>query len=132
MDTIEERLRTFFQSRPDGMVAVYLFGSVARGRARADSDVDVAVLYQVDPPRTLEGLPLDLEDDLARLLGRPADVVALNRAPVDLIHRVLRDGILILERDRAARIAFEVRSRNEYFDLLPVLQRYRRLASGRP
>jgi len=131
VETIEERLQTFFQSRPDGMAAVYLFGSVARGQARADSDVDVAVLYKADPPRTLEGLPLALEDDLERLLGRPVDVVALNRAPVDLVHRVLLDGILVLETDRPARIAFEVKSRNEYFDLLPVLHRYRHPGSGR-
>jgi len=46
---------------------------------------------------------------------------------VDLVHRVLRDSLLLAERDRSARIRFEVRSRNEYFDLLPFLRRYRRL-----
>ena len=34
--------------------------------------------------------------------------------------------MLILERDAEARIRFETRARNEYFDLLPHLQRYRR------
>ena len=52
--------------------------------------------------------------------------MVLNRAPADLVHRILRDGILMLERDRNARIAFEVQRRNEYFDLLPILKRYRR------
>jgi hypothetical protein len=32
---------------------------------------------------------------------------------------------LLLQPDPSARIAFEVRARNEYFDLLPFLQRYR-------
>jgi hypothetical protein len=45
------------------------------------------------------------------------------------VHRVLRDGVLLLDHDRSARIAFEVRSRNEYFDLLPILERYRRRVS---
>lgn len=54
------------------------------------------------------------------------DLVVLNAASPDLVHRVLRDGILLLERDRPARIAFEVRARNAYFDLQPVLARYRR------
>jgi hypothetical protein len=49
----------------------------------------------------------------------------MNEAPVDLVHRVLRDGILVCESDRNARVSFEVRSRNEYFDLLPYLRRYR-------
>jgi len=52
--------------------------------------------------------------------------VILNRADADLIHRVLRDGRLILDRDPGRRIAFEVRARSEYFDLLPFLRRYRR------
>jgi len=47
----------------------------------------------------------------------------------DLVHRILRDGILCLDRDRSARIRFEVKARGEYFDLLPYLQRYR--AGGR-
>jgi hypothetical protein len=54
------------------------------------------------------------------------DLLVLNRAPVDLIHRVLRDGILLHDRHPAARIRFEVKARNEYFDLLPYLRQYRR------
>jgi hypothetical protein len=39
--------------------------------------------------------------------------------------RVLRDGRLLVDRDPSARIAFEVRTRNEAFDLEPILARYR-------
>ena len=60
-------------------------------------------------------------------MGRPVEVVVLNTAPADLVHRVLRDGILVLDRDRPARIRFEVQSRNEYFDLAPLRRLYRRL-----
>ena len=59
------------------------------------------------------------------MLGLPVQLVALNRAPVDLVHRVLRDGKLIVDRDRGRRIRFEVKARNEFFDLQPVLARYR-------
>jgi hypothetical protein len=38
---------------------------------------------------------------------------------------VLRDGRLLIDRNRSARIAFEVRTRNEAFDLEPMLTRYR-------
>jgi uncharacterized protein len=55
----------------------------------------------------------------------------LNEAPADLVHRVLRDGQLIFEADRSARIRFEVRRRNEYFDLLPILTEYRRPRGAR-
>lgn len=125
-DEILARLRERLGPAPEGIVAVYLFGSVARGQARRSSDVDVGVLYEVTPPATLEGLGGELAAELERAIGRPVDLVVLNRAPADLIHRVLRDGILVVERDRARRIAFEVKARNEYFDLAPIRERYRR------
>ncbi|WP_295883553.1 nucleotidyltransferase domain-containing protein [uncultured Thiohalocapsa sp.] len=121
------RLTGALQREGADLCCAYLFGSAARGEDRPGSDVDVAVLFHDDPPRTLAGLHLDLADRLTGALGgRRVDLVVLNRAPVDLVHRVLRDGVLLLERDRSARIRFEVRARNEYFDLLPHLERYRR------
>jgi predicted nucleotidyltransferase len=115
----------YFVAHPGDVVAAYVFGSVARGTAREASDVDVAILLDHDPPRTLDGLCLGLQDDLTRTLGRPVDLV-LNRAPVDLVHRVLRDGVIVLDRDRPARLRFEVRARAEWLDLMPYLERYRR------
>lgn len=122
---VEHGLRTFFETEAPEVAAAYLFGSVARGRSRATSDVDVGVLLTRPPAATLADLPLDLETDLERRLGVPVQVVVLNRAPADLVHRVLRDGKLLVDRDPSARIAFEVRARNEFFDLKPVLDQYR-------
>lgn len=124
--TVEGILREFFAAQPVEIIAAYLFGSVARGTAGARSDVDAAVLYAAPPPATLEGLPLDLEGRIEQLVNRPAQVIVLNTAPVGLVHRVLRDGVLVLDRDPSARIRFEVRARNEFFDLQPILARYRR------
>ena len=123
----EEQLRDYFSARPRGSIAVYLFGSEGRGTARPGSDVDLAVLYADEPRGTLDSPNLTLEGDLERLLGRAVQVIVLNSAPVDLVHRVLRDGRLLCEANRSARIDFEVKARNEYFDLLPILRRYRRL-----
>jgi predicted nucleotidyltransferase len=126
--TIEQRLREFFEARAEaeGIAAAWLFGSVARGTARAGSDVDVGVLFREDPPRTLEGYRFDLEAELERLLRIPVQLVVMNRAPVDLTRRILRDGRLLVNQDPSRRIQFEVRTRNEYWDLEPYLRLYRR------
>lgn len=124
---VVRKLARFFAGRDaDDAAAVYLFGSVARGDDRPASDVDLGILYRRDPPSTLDGLPLKLEAEVERLLGRTTQIVALNTAPADLRARVLRDSVPILDRDPSLRIAFEMRTRNEWFDLLPILRQYRR------
>jgi uncharacterized protein len=68
------------------VVRVRVFGSIARGEAREDSDVDL--LVQFAPGASLldqAGLLNDLED----LLGCPVDVVSEGG-----LRRELRDGIL--------------------------------------
>ena len=122
-DELIARLERALGAHGDVIVA-YLFGSAARGELRPSSDVDVAVLVPAAGP-TLSSLRLSLQADLQEAAHRPVDLVILNQASPDLIHRVLRDGILLVERDRSARIRFEVGARNEYFDILPFLTRYR-------
>jgi len=122
---LERRLVDFFDTHSENAAAVYLFGSAARGTAGAASDVDVAILFREPLARTFDAQPFDLAADLERHLGQAVDVVVLNSAPVDLRIRVLRDGHLIVDRDKSRRIAFEVRTRNEAFDLEPILRRYR-------
>jgi predicted nucleotidyltransferase len=135
MDTavVEKELREVLNQRAvaEGIAAAWLFGSVARGTARPDSDVDVGVLYRKTPPLTFEGLCLDLEGDLERALGLPVQLVVLNRAPAELIVRVLRDGKLLVDLDRSKRVQFEVDSRNEFWDLEPYLKLYRQGAVRR-
>jgi predicted nucleotidyltransferase len=55
-----------------GLFAAYLFGSVARGTAKASSDVDIAVLYAERPPFILGSPPMKLEGALERANAPPA------------------------------------------------------------
>lgn len=119
-DAIEKYL-----AASDEVSLAYLFGSEARGEAREESDVDIAVLLTKGRPKKLMDLPVGLADDLEKIVGRPVDLVVLQEASPDLVHRILLDGQILYEGDAAERIRFEVRARNEYFDVLPFIERYR-------
>ncbi|WP_017942521.1 MULTISPECIES: nucleotidyltransferase family protein [unclassified Thioalkalivibrio] len=117
-------------SAEPGVVCAYLFGSHSRGEARVGSDIDLAVLM-VEP--VAEGLlnPLALlQMDLEDATGCTVDLIDLHKVGADLIHRVLRDGIVVFESDASRRIAFEVDARNRYFDLLPYLEEYRQAGNA--
>ena len=64
---LEHRLRTEF-----GVSALYVFGSVARGEARADSDIDVLVEFD-GPPSFAQFM--DLKALLEDTLGAHVDLV---------------------------------------------------------
>jgi predicted nucleotidyltransferase len=124
---ILERIRTAVAASPDEVVAVYLYGSYARDTATAGSDIDLGLLLTAPPEPKLGNVLREVEAAIEERLGRQVEAVALNRAAPDLVHRVLRDGVILLDRDRSARIKFEVRARNEYFDLAPLRSLYRRV-----
>jgi len=70
------------------------------------------------------------EAKLAEQLELRVQLIVMNTTPVVLIHRILMDGRLLVEQARAHRIRFEVHARNDYFDLLPTLRRYRQTGSS--
>jgi uncharacterized protein len=70
-----------------GIAELSVFGSVARGDARPDSDIDL--LYVRVPGNDLGMSYFALQDDLENLFGRPVDLV-----PKEGLHRVIRDQVL--------------------------------------
>ena len=107
-----ENVRHVLDGRDDVRLA-YVFGSVARGRARPRSDVDVAVLFEADPePRVMDDLAEELED----AAGRRIDLVDLATAPPLLAHQVVSTGTCIVCRHPKDRAAFETRTVIRYLD----------------
>jgi predicted nucleotidyltransferase len=108
--------------------AAYVYGSVARGTATPLSDVDIALLL-TDPISSYERLKLELtiQGDIATTCGLSSvDVRAINDAPLMVQGRVVQQGRLLYERDRARRVRFEVMTRKRYFDFAPVARRLRK------
>lgn len=118
------RLASALEPRAE-ILEAYLFGSHARGQARPDSDIDVAVY--IDEERAEDGdwgYRAELATALMAALGEDdVDVVVLNRAPVLLYHRVLRDGVRLISRDLRATTTRAGQALSRYFDFLPQLDK---------
>ena len=96
----------------------YLFGSVATGRARGGSDVDVAVVLEPSLPAERY---VELSLELARRLSAASgvggiEVVVLNDAPLPLLGRAVRERIVLFSRDEPFRVRFEGKVLKEFFD----------------
>lgn len=117
-----------FLATQDDIVAAYLFGSLAEGRATPRSDIDIAVLLNRIPDDEMGdlGRRLRLMGEFRRFADREVDVVILNTAPPLLRYQVLRHGRRLFERDRRARVEFEVRTGQEYEDLKPMYDFFNR------
>ena len=115
------------------ILEAYLFGAHARGQARPDRDIDVAVC--IHEARADDwGYRTELTTALMVALGtNDVDVVVLNEAPILLCHRVLRDGVRLHSRDLRATALRAGQALSYYFDFLPQLDKMdaaRRYAVG--
>ncbi len=75
-----------------GARRIRIFGSVARGDARPDSDLDLLVV--MEDGRSLLDL-IGLGQDLEELLGRKVDVVSEGGLSVHLRDRVLAEAVAL-------------------------------------
>jgi predicted nucleotidyltransferase len=108
-----QRIVSFLEGR-FGLDTLWLFGSEAQGRARPDSDVDLAALF----PRRPTALEVfDARSDLAEILHRDVDLVDLDQVSPILGMQVLRHGRLLVDRDPRRRHAFFGRTISMYEDL---------------
>jgi len=107
------RLRAFFNNEESKVKLAFLIGSFAKGTARKDSDVDVAVFFGSSPD--IEDV-LELTERLSLLLKRDVDLVVLDTAGPVIKIQAPKTGIL-LRADEGAYEDFFVSTINEYDDL---------------
>ncbi|HOI82644.1 MAG TPA: nucleotidyltransferase domain-containing protein [Synergistales bacterium] len=111
-NNIENTLREYFATQKTARLS-FLMGSHAKGTARKDSDVDVAVLFDV-PPDIVQ--VTSLREKLVLLLKKEVDLVLLNLAGPVIRMQALKTG-KVLYAKKGAYEEFFTRTLNEYTDL---------------
>lgn len=92
---MDAQLKEVFAHFPKIALAM-LFGSVASGRQRADSDLDIAVVAR---QALTADEKLAMISALAERTGRPVDLIDLSAAPEPLLGQILRHGKRVLGSD---------------------------------
>lgn len=132
---LDTRIATALRPIPE-IVTAYLFGSRATGRARPDSDLDVAVRFV--PNLTAQQRLDAMLDAIAALgrelgpLGERTDLLELDldRVSSAIAFEVIRHGRRVLDRDPAARVHHEATIARRYDDDRPRRELIRRAAQA--
>jgi len=121
----EEARKTFEEN---GVLAAYLFGSMVDRQTHAESDVDVAIVFECGMPESeYFDRRLAVIGELMDLLHvNDVDVVPLNNAPLLLAFQALRHPVRVFSADERRRAEFEVKTIGMYYDFKPVLDEYGR------
>ena len=104
LQRLRERLEPVLRAAP-GVKLALLFGSLARGQENAASDLDVAVLD--------DGTPVDVPALAAQLSlagGREVDVALLRDPGLPLLRELLRDSVVVYEREPGVAASFHTRA----------------------
>lgn len=75
-----------------GIISLGVFGSVARGDIRDDSDVDIYITIRTPDPFTL----VHIKDDIERRLNRHVDIIRVREKMNPFLKkRIEKEGVLV-------------------------------------
>lgn len=102
----------------------YLFGSCARGQTPRDVDLAVMPRDGAYPSAVDWGV---LIAGLEAVVGLPVDLVDLRSASLPLAGTLLADRVVLLDREKDARHAWEADTTSRWIDFRPAYERYSRV-----
>jgi predicted nucleotidyltransferase len=110
--------------RRSSVVFAYLFGLKVKGYANKRSDWDLAVYFSEPKEKDSRWPAFELEAELSRAVVATVQVTVLNTPiPPVLGFEIVKNGILLLDRDENLRMDFENRILRHYHDWQYFLQR---------
>lgn len=112
-----EKIKKELARRPE-VLAVYLFGSTAKGYARGKSDLDIAILTRPEFKTKDYRYQIKLEDKLNKLVDdHEVDVILVNSVGLPLQYSSVVRGKLIYSRNDLKRVVEEIKIANLYEDM---------------
>lgn len=119
---IQNKLKHYFAKREEILLA-FLFGSIAKDKTTAISDIDIAVMLdksKIDETKTPYGYKAELLAKLISVLSyNEIDLIILNDAPLLLKHRIVQSGREIYTKDEKLGAEFRVKVMEQFLDLKP-------------
>jgi len=123
MTTIETLIQAILAPHPEIRLAI-LFGSLAAGQGRYESDIDLAI--DAGQPLEIEA-KMSLMAELAECTGRPVDLIDLRTIGEPLLGQILKHGKRLLGEDRL----YAELIKRHVFDEADFMPYYRRILSER-
>ena len=125
---VKTRLDNFFK-KLGNVELVFIHGSFAKGQARKDSDIDVAILFKREPD---VGQYVNVYLELTSLLKREIDISVLNNASPVFRMQVLKYGIPVFQRERKLYVDFFADTVKRYEDVRIMREKVKKyIAKGR-
>ena len=104
-------------SEQQDVIALVLFGSVARGQVKITSDIDLCIITKKDIPESGRW-------DLLSYGSEGIDVNLFWDLPVTIRFRVIREGTILFCRDVHALHRIKVDTVRQYLDIAPLIRKH--------
>ncbi len=102
--------------------AVYLFGSVAKGKATPLSDIDICVIT--------DKASEEIKAEISCLSSEKIEICLFEDLPMNLRVRIFKEGKVLFMRDEGFISSVRADLISEYLDFKPILKRYYEKALG--
>ncbi len=118
LEHIKKIIKDNFRQQ-EGLIAVLLYGSYAKGLAKDSSDLDIALLYSNEHPLPDSIALWELKEQISLALPIAVDVdlVCLNKADPIIGNQVYRHHIPLIVNDASVLAKYFARLSSEYAEL---------------
>ncbi|ACI19832.1 type VII toxin-antitoxin system MntA family adenylyltransferase antitoxin [Dictyoglomus thermophilum] len=108
----------------ENILFAYIFGSFVDSEKY--NDIDIAIYVSDFNREKVLDMEFELERILEDKLKIPFDVRIINEAPLGFVYNVLKNKIIVLDRDSLLRSDFESLIFRKYFDYQHLIDEYLR------